>query len=67
MKFEEALKLLREGKYVRQKDWTKGYYIKWINRPWFKISFFWEDETPYIIKDDDFEENFNAEWEEYKE
>jgi hypothetical protein len=27
----------------------------------------WEDETPYVIKDDDFEENFNAEWEEYKE
>lgn len=57
MKFSEAMKLLEEGKKVRNKEWAGGFYI------------FLDKEGCLINESGDFSAHFSfdGEWEEYIE
>ena len=61
MKFEEALKLLKEGKKIRNKLWRKEYYI-WTN---VKVCFL--NPRGDVVNSVASDLILNDDWEEYKE
>ena len=67
MKFEDALKLMREGKKVKIKDWDeKNHYIKLgMNFKGYSkfIEYHAGEKEEYFLDD---EEIIDEEWEEYK-
>lgn len=64
MKFEDALKLLREGKKVTEKTYHKGAYVFIGEQERLEISYDGVTGNMYVISFDDI---LADDWEEYKE